>query len=54
MGAPLARQELNLGFATLLRRTKNLSLDLDKPPPEPVPAIIMRQIEHVHVRFDWR
>ncbi len=29
MGAPLARQELNLGFATLLRRTKNLSLDLD-------------------------
>ncbi len=54
IGAPLARQELNLGFATLLRRVENIRLDPDKPPPEAEPSFVLRNLAHLYIRFDWR
>ena len=54
IGAPLARQELNLGFATLLERAENFRLDPDQPPPEAEPSFVLRNLAHLHVRFDWR
>ena len=53
IGAPLARQELNLGFGTLLGRAGNFRLDPDKPPPEAEPSFVLRNLAHLHVRFDW-
>ncbi len=54
IGAPLARQELNLGFASLIKRMKNFSLNPDKPTPEAEPSFVLRNLAHLHVRFDWR
>ncbi len=54
IGAPLARQELNLGFASLIKRMKNFSLNPDKPAPEAEPSFVLRNLAHLHVRFDWR
>ncbi len=54
IGAPLARQELNLGFAALLRRIENIRLDPEKPPPEAEPSFVLRNLAHLHIRFDWR
>ena len=53
IGAPLARQELNLGFASILERMRNFRLDPDKPPPEPEPSFVLRNLAHLHIRFDW-
>ncbi len=53
IGAPLARQELNLGFASILKRMQNFRLDPDKPPPEAEPSFVLRNLAHLHVRFDW-
>ena len=53
IGAPLARQELNLGFATLLRRAANFRLDPDRPPPEAEPSFVLRNLAHLYIRFDW-
>ncbi len=54
IGAPLARQELNLGFASLLERMENFRLDPDKPKPEPEPSFVLRNLAHLHLMFDWR
>ena len=54
IGAPLARQELNLGFASMIERMKNFRLDPDKPEPEAEPSFVLRNLAHLHVRFDWR
>ena len=54
IGAPLARQELNLGFASFIKRMKHLSLDPDKPAPEAEPSFVLRNLAHLHVRFEWR
>ena len=54
IGAPLARQELNLGFATLLRRVANIRLDPEQPAPEAEPSFVLRNLAHLHIRFDWR
>ena len=54
IGAPLARQELNLGFASLLERMENFRLDPDKPAPEAEPSFVLRNLAHLHVRFEWR
>lgn len=54
IGAPLARQELNLGFATLLNRMENFRLDPDKPAPEAEASFVLRNLAHLYVRFDWR
>ena len=52
IGAPLARQELNLGFASLLGRMENFRLDSDKPPPEAEPSFVLRNLAHLYIRFD--
>ena len=54
IGAPLARQELNLGFAALLKRIENIRLDPNEPPPEAEPSFVLRNLAHLHIRFDWR
>ena len=54
IGAPLARQELNLGFASLLERMENFRLDPDKPAPEAEPSFVLRNLAHLHIRFDLR
>ncbi len=47
-------KELNLGFASLIKRMKNFSLNPDKPAPEAEPSFVLRNLAHLHVRFDWR
>jgi len=54
IGAPLARQEMNLGFASIIKRMKNFTLDPDKPEPEAEPSFVMRCLRHLHMRFEWR
>lgn len=54
IGAPLARQELNLGFASIIRRMRDFRLDPDKPAPEAEPSFVLRNLAHLHVRFAWR
>ena len=54
IGAPLARQELNLGFASLLERMENFRLDPEKPAPEAEPSFVLRNLAHLHIRFDLR
>ncbi len=54
IGAPLARQELNLGFPALLERMENIRLDESAPPPEAEPSFILRNLPELHIRFDRR
>lgn len=54
IGAPLARQELNLGFATLVERMENFRLDAEQPAPEAEASFVLRNLAHLHVAFDWR
>lgn len=53
IGAPLARQELNLGFASLVKRMRNFRLDPEKPAPEAEPSFVLRNLAHLYVRFEW-
>lgn len=53
IGAPLARQELNLGFAILLNRIGNIRLNPEKPPPEAEASFVLRNLAHLHIDFDW-
>ena len=52
IGAPLARQELNLGFPALLKHGKNFRLNPNKPAPEAEASFILRNLPHLHVEFD--
>ncbi|MEQ8483767.1 MAG: cytochrome P450 [Pseudomonadales bacterium] len=52
IGAPLARQELNLGFPALLARLRNIRLADDQPPPQAEPSFILRNLPHLMIRFD--
>lgn len=52
IGAPLARQELNLGFAALLDRLQNIRLAEDHPPPQAEPSFILRNLPRLYIRFD--
>ncbi len=54
IGAPLARQELNLGFPALLERIENIRLSETTPPPEAEPSFILRNLPHLHIRFEKR
>ena len=54
IGAPLARQELNLGFATLLDRVSRIELDTDAEPPEAEPSFILRNLPKLKVKLTWR
>lgn len=52
IGAPLARQELTLGFPALLEQMKNIRLAPGHPEPEAEPSMILRNLPHLHIRFD--
>ena len=52
IGAPLARQELNLGFPALLRHGKNFRLNPEKPEPAAEASFILRNLPHLHIEFD--
>jgi cytochrome P450 len=52
IGAPLARQELNLGFPALLERLRHVRLDEDQPAPRAEPSFILRNLPHLYIRFE--
>ena len=52
IGAPLARQELNLGFATLLERGKNFRLSDGAEFPQSEASFILRNLPHLPLTFD--
>jgi len=52
IGAPLARQELNLGWMRLLDRCKNFRLAEGFPAPKAEPSLILRALPYIHVEFD--
>jgi len=54
IGAPLARQELNLGFPALLERMSNIRLSPDHGEPEAEPSFILRNLPHLYIAFDRR
>ncbi|MFN3231721.1 MAG: cytochrome P450 [Alphaproteobacteria bacterium] len=54
VGAPLARQELNLGFPALLDRMKNFRLAPGKPAPKAEPSFILRNLPELWIEFDRR
>jgi cytochrome P450 len=54
IGAPLARQELTLGFAALLARMENIRLAPGHEEPEAEPSFILRNLPHLHIAFDRR
>lgn len=54
IGAPLARQELNLGFASLFERLEAVELDTSAPAPEAEPSFILRNLPHLPLRARWR
>jgi len=52
IGAPLARQELNLGFPALLAHGRNFRMDPDQPRPEAEASFILRNLPSLHIIFD--
>jgi len=54
IGAPLARQELNLGFMSLLDRMRDIRLSPKHPAPEAEPSFILRNVPHLHIEFARR
>ncbi len=54
IGAPLARQELTLGFPALLKRIENIRLAPGHPEPEAEPSFILRNLPHLHIQFESR
>ena len=53
-GASLARQELNLGFGSLLERAGNFRLAPGHLEPKAEPSFILRNLPHLYVQFDRR
>ncbi|MEM9744290.1 MAG: cytochrome P450 [Pseudomonadota bacterium] len=53
IGAPLARQELNLGFRALLKALHNIRLATDQI-PKAEPSFILRNLPTLPIRFDRR
>jgi cytochrome P450 len=54
IGAPLARQELNLGFPALLDALENIRLAPGYPEPEAEPSFILRNLPELHISFTKR
>ncbi|MEM1230175.1 MAG: cytochrome P450 [Pseudomonadota bacterium] len=54
IGAPLARQELNLGFAALFDRIDEVTLDTSAPPPQAEPSFVLRNLPHLPLTVRWR
>ncbi len=52
IGAPLARQELTLGFPALLEQIRNIRLAPGHPEPEAEPSMILRNLPHLHIQFE--
>lgn len=52
IGAPLARQELNIGFLELMKNFKNFRLDDSKGRPVADPSFILRGLPELHVTFE--
>jgi cytochrome P450 len=53
-GAPLARQELNLGFPALLEHMDNIKLTPGHADPEAEASFILRNLPELHISFDLR
>ena len=53
IGAPLARQELNLGFPAILDRVENLRLNTNHTPTAE-PSLILHNLPELHIEFDLR
>jgi cytochrome P450 len=54
VGAPLARQELNLGVSSLLSRMKHFRLTPGHEEPKAEPSVILRSLPALNVQFDRR
>lgn len=54
IGAPLSRQELQLGWTALLNHGKNFRLASGKPEPQAEMSFILRNLPELHVEFDPR
>ena len=54
IGAPLARQELTLGFPALLEAFRDFRLADGYPEPEAEPSFILRNLPHLHIRYEAR
>ncbi len=52
IGAPLARQELNIGFFELMKHFKNFSLDESHGRPVADPSFILRGLPELHVQWE--
>ena len=52
VGAPLARQELTLGFPALLRLAHDYELDPGHPPPLAEASFILRNLPELHIRWN--
>ena len=53
IGAPLARQELTLGFPALLDRLENIRLNTNFTPAAE-PSLILHNLPELHIEFDRR
>ena len=51
IGAPLARQELNLGFPALLEHGRDFALAPDKGAPDPEASFILRNLPELHISY---
>lgn len=54
IGAPLARQELNLGFPALLDRISNIRVASGKTVPPAEPSMILRNLPELYLEFEKR
>ncbi len=52
IGAPLARQELNLGYMALLKRIGNIRLASEQDPPKAEPSFILRNLPSLKIEYD--
>ena len=54
IGAPLARQELNIGFYALLDKYENFALDPEAGPVVADPSFILRGLPNLHITYNER
>ena len=54
IGAPLARQELNIGFMEIMKRLEAIELDPGQPEPIAEPSFILRGLSRLPIAFRHR
>ena len=54
IGAPLARQELNIGFMEIMKRIQSITLDPLQPEPLAEPSFILRGLAKLPIAFELR